>query len=206
MRCELCNKKFSILKTGLCPSCYGGLEPIIYSKHLMDSEHHTFKINVLYSYSGTAKELVYRFKFLKQVDVSKIIITLILQSLDLKNNFDLIVPVPSHPIDEIKRGYSHMDVIAHKISRSSSINYEPILKRCFFPVFRRNQKLRNKKQRIFNKQRFALRPRMTTIKNKRILLLDDVMTTGATIKDCSRLLYNNGADFVEAVCFCLTRL
>ena len=47
---------------------------------------------------------------------------------------------------------------------------------------------------------------MTTIKDKRILLIDDVMTTGATIKDCSRLLYNNGADFVEAVCFCLTRL
>jgi len=138
--------------------------------------------------------------------MSKIIIGLILQSLDIKNNFDLIVPVPSHPIDEIRRGYSHMDIIAHKISGPSSINYEPILKRCFFPVLKRNQKLRNKEQRIFNKGRFSLRPRTSTIKNKRILLIDDVMTTGATIKDCSRVLYNNGANFVEAVCFCLTRL
>ncbi len=206
MRCELCNKKFKTLNVGLCSSCYGRLEPVIYSKHLMDFDRHTFKINVLYSYSGTAQELIYRFKFLKQVDMSKIIIGLILQSLDIKNNFDLIVPVPSHPIDEIRRGYSHMDIIAHKISGPSSINYEPILKRCFFPVLKRNQKLRNKEQRIFNKERFSLRPRTSTIKNKRILLIDDVMTTGATIKDCSRVLYNNGANFVEAVCFCLTRL
>ncbi len=163
-------------------------------------------MSVLYSYTNNTKELIRRFKFSKELGLKKAISALMLESVDLKNDPDLIVPVPSHPIDEIKRGYSHMLITARMLSRMSGIKYRQVIKRNFFPLMKRSQKTKNREQRLRTRPRFSLSIDPKELKGKRILLIDDVTTTGATIKECAQLLLENGAGIVEAVCLALTRL
>lgn len=126
--------------------------------------------------------------------------------MDIKKQADLIVPVPSHPLDEIKRGYSHMSIICKHISRSTGIKNIEALKRMIFPIFKRGQKFKDRTQRLYGKKRFDLRVKPQTIQSKDIILIDDVTTTGATVAECAQVLLEYGAKSVQAICFALTRL
>ena len=126
--------------------------------------------------------------------------------MDIKKQADLIVPVPSHPLDEIKRGYSHMSIICKHISRSTGIKNIEALKRMIFPIFKRGQKFKDRTQRLYVKKRFDLRVQPQMIQSKDIILIDDVTTTGATVAECAQVLLEYGAKSVQAICFALTRL
>ena len=190
----------------LCTSCIKDFEPVLYSKHMMTPQRDTFKINVFYAYTNSIKSIIYKFKFSKELKLFKTIASLILEVVDLKNTPDLIVPIPSHPIDEIKRGYSHMSIVANYLSKLTGIKNINIIKRKIFPLLRRNQKFKDRQQRLNRAKRFSMRINPQNIKSKRILLIDDVMTTGATASECAQLLLNNGAKSVEVICLALTRL
>ena len=209
MKCNLCGQRIFHargLKLRLCTSCLKGLEPVLYSRHMMTLKRDTFKLSVLYSYTDSTKNIIYNFKFSKQLKMLKTISCLMLELLDLKNCPDLIVPVPSHPMDEIKRGYSHMSITANYLSKLTGIKSLDAVKRKFFPVIKRNQKFKSREQRLKGPKKFKLRVDVQKIEQKNILLIDDVTTTGSTVSECSQLLLDNGAKSVQAVCLALTRL
>jgi competence protein ComFC len=191
------------MNIGLCSSCITGIEPIMYSRHIATPEVTYYKSTVLFKYDKTTKSLVSLFKFRKELAQAKTITALMLESLNLNSTPDLIVPVPSHIIDEIKRGFSHMAYIASIISQRTEIPFDMVLAKKLFPLFKRTQKHKGKKQRIKDNNRFYLR-NDSSVKGKNVLLIDDVITTGNTIQECAKILLKNGAKNVEAVCFALT--
>ena len=176
---------------------------MMYSRHIAVEDASYYKSTILFRYDKTTKDLIRFFKFRKETAQAKTNASLILESLNFNNHPDVIVPVPSHTIDEIKRGFAHMAYIASILSKYSEIPFDIALARKLFPIFRRTQKHKGKKQRIAGKNRFYLRSD-STVKNKNILLIDDVMTTGNTIDECAKILLDNGAKKVEAICFALT--
>jgi len=175
----------------------------VYSKHIAVEDASYYKSTILFRYDKTAKDLIQLFKFRRETVQARTIASLILESLNINNHPDVIVPVPSHAIDEIKRGFAHMAYIASILSKHTEIPFDMVLARKLFPIFKRAQKHKGKKQRIANKNRFYLR-RDSSVTNKNILLIDDVMTTGSTIDECAKVLLDNGAKRVEAICFALT--
>ncbi|MEK7077623.1 MAG: ComF family protein [Patescibacteria group bacterium] len=112
-----------------------------------------------------------------------------------KMMFDVIVPVPLHPRRLRERGFNQSVLIAEKISE---ITEKPIadnlIKR---KTYRRPQmEIKNRESRIKNIQNIFESAQNRILHNKTILLVDDVATTGATLKECARVLKNSCASKV----------
>jgi len=106
-------------------------------------------------------------------------------------SFDLICPVPLHPQKAKKRGYNQSDWIAKGMAEVLTIpvNCE-ILKRT---VFTSTQTKKSRQQRWENVKDAFIASQLSNAENKHILVVDDVMTTGATLEACTqKLLEING--------------
>ncbi|MCL6098473.1 MAG: ComF family protein [Bacteroidetes bacterium] len=107
---------------------------------------------------------------------------------------DLIVPVPLHHLKRAERGYNQSDFIAKGIGAELKIPVQTnLLKRNRFTETQTTLSLDERKENV--KDAFSLK-RKKRIPNKNILLIDDVITTGATTAECGRILLQNGASKV----------
>ena len=107
---------------------------------------------------------------------------------------DVVVPVPLHRQRECERGYNQADLIGRPLARRLKVAYRPLL------LVRK--KPRPDKQILSLEERwssvrgaFATRPG-SQVDKLRVLLVDDVMTTGATLDACARALREAGAKSV----------
>ncbi|MEI6092367.1 MAG: phosphoribosyltransferase family protein [bacterium] len=178
----------------------------MYSATIVTIEKNTYRCSALFRYEKNIKKVISLFKFSRELKQAKVCAGLILENINLTFNPDIIVPVPSHPIEEIKRGFSHMNYLSWLISKKLNIPFYPIIGRKLFPIFGRNQKSKDKKQRINSNKKHYIRHDSPDIKGKNILLLDDVMTTGITMNSCADILIQKGASKVHGVSIGLTPL
>ena len=100
---------------------------------------------------------------------------------------DLVVPVPLHPLRLRQRGYNQSEYIARGISEILGI---PVKRKLIRRIkYQRSQTSMNRMERFQNMDGvFCLRKSRIDLQNKNILLVDDIVTTGATLEACSRLL------------------
>jgi ComF family protein len=110
----------------------------------------------------------------------------------LKNEkWDLIVPVPLHPAKERERGFNQAERLARHLSRAMQISVNTTLVRRVKPT--QTQTQLNREERAGNVHAaFAPRGRKK-LNGENIILLDDVLTTGATTSACARVLRKAGA-------------
>jgi ComF family protein len=107
---------------------------------------------------------------------------------------DIVVPVPLHRTRERERGFNQAELIAREVAKRLRLPFKPVL------LMR--TKARPDKHILSNDERwrivrgaFATRPG-SQVDNKRVLLVDDVMTTGATLDACAGALLEAGATSV----------
>ncbi|MBE7173903.1 MAG: ComF family protein [Williamsia sp.] len=107
-----------------------------------------------------------------------------LQSSSLWSGIDVLVPLPLHPAKEKKRGYNQALVLCEGMAAAMNISI------CAQAVLKRSHtESQTKKHRLERWQNMEGRFAVTNpalLENKRVLLIDDVMTTGATIEACGR--------------------
>ena len=110
--------------------------------------------------------------------------------------FDALVPVPLHPRKQRERGFNQADEIALFLARRIRLPRMACLRRIHESPTQtrltRAQRLKNPQGAFEVKSRFD-------IKKKRLLLLDDVFTTGATADACARALKKAGAAYVAVL-------
>jgi len=112
---------------------------------------------------------------------------------------DLILPVPLHPKRLRKRGFNQALVLCRKLYPKSKKIIDPhVLERhqCTIP----QTGLKSTERRRNVKNAFKVES-PEKIKDKKILLVDDVFTTGATVNECARILLKNSAADVEVFTF-----
>ncbi len=110
-------------------------------------------------------------------------------------DFDHITYVPSTMIKRVTRGFNPARILAQELSAGKHIPLVRTLKRRK-SVFTKDQKKSSKTVRFDNAAReFTLIPGID-LRGKRFLLIDDILTTGATINRCAGLLKSAGADLV----------
>jgi len=111
---------------------------------------------------------------------------------------NVVVPVPLYPARQRERGYNQSDLIARPLAKRLSLQFEPRLLVRTKP--RPPQLLLSRSERWKSvRGAYATRPGLV-VDNLRVLLVDDVLTTGATLDSCARALKKAGA----AVVFGLT--
>ena len=113
------------------------------------------------------------------------------RQMDIGDHIDLVLYIPSHRRKEALRGYNQAQLLAKYISQSLDI---PLSRKNLIKIRKtREQSGLNKIERMSNlKKSFQIRDKRE-IKGKNILLIDDIITTGVTLEEASRLLLENGA-------------
>lgn len=110
---------------------------------------------------------------------------------DILKSYDIIVPVPIHRKRENVRGYNQSELIAKEIARKiEEIKYKKVLIKI---KNNKQQSSLEKKERIENVKNAYEIQKGQIIQNKKIVLFDDIYTTGNTVNECSRILKENGA-------------
>ncbi|MCX6173255.1 MAG: ComF family protein [Ignavibacteriales bacterium] len=109
---------------------------------------------------------------------------------------DLIIPIPLHHLKRAERGYNQSDFIAKGMKKILLVPVKSrLIKRVRFTETQTSRNLVERKENI--KDAFALH-RNKLLQNKNVLLVDDVITTGATIAECGRIILESGAANVYA--------
>lgn len=153
----------------------------------------------VFEYTGVVKESLIRFKFYNEPSYYRTYARLIderLNKLSGMNDYQLVMSVPLHKHREFFRGYNQAYLISRELS------YRLKLRECS-GIFRRNrhtetQSLLDKQKRGQNVRGAFTVTKPEKVAGKSILLVDDILTTGSTLEECSRVLKVAGAARVTA--------
>ncbi|MCB5174348.1 ComF family protein [Microvirga lenta] len=153
-------------------------------------------------YDGTASLLVHRLKYNDRLDLAPAMGTMIARAgTELLAEADVIVPVPLHRWRLWRRRFNQAMALAARVSSESGVPCDPFL---LARVKRtRRQVGLTKAQRQENLQgAFRVPPEAKArLHGRRVLLIDDVLTTGATANAASRVLLRGGAASVDILAF-----
>jgi len=148
-------------------------------------------------YDDASKALILRFKHGDQLQAIRTLAPWLTEAgRELIKDADIIMPVPLHRWRFLKRRYNQSALLAMKIGKMAG---KPVLADGLARVRATPPQASQKRDaRIANvKNAFAVRG---DVKGKTILLIDDVMTTGATLNACTDALLKNGAVAVDVLC------
>lgn len=193
--CMACNQVLKGQEQVLCLSCRTDLpytqfhlqEDNIVAKRFwgrVEIAHATALFH--FTKGGKVQQLIHHLKYEDRPDAGIYAGELLGRQLQESHSFgpiDLILPVPLHPKKQRKRGYNQSAAFGQGISKVLKVPLrDDILRRA---VFTESQTHKNRDERWQNvKDVFELAD-ADSIENKHILLVDDVVTTGATLEACA---------------------
>ena len=200
--CSGCGKNLFKNETVICTACIYNLP---YTDFHLDTENAVVKqlwgripVTAAYAFvhfnkGSRVQNLMHQLKYNHKPEVAfKLgeMYGLKIKDSEAAKSLELIIPVPLHPAKQKKRGYNQSEFFAKGLSHSLGI---PVGLHLYRKVFTDTQTKKSRFVRYENmKEVFALR-KHSDIENKHILLVDDVITTGATIEACAQeLLKANG--------------
>lgn len=181
--CPECRKRVHPIKPPRCPGCGGESDGVLAEcRQCLETGNRPWDTAfAAFDYSGVIRELIVQLKFRHRPENGILLAQLAAKgAMDFLTGYDLIVPVPLHFMRQFKRGYNQSAIIARELSTITGIPYRDLLRRRKYtaPQSRQNRHTRLKAL----KNAFILpHAKVESVSGKRILLLDDVFTTGATL-------------------------
>jgi ComF family protein len=142
------------------------------------------------AYEGALRKLIHLFKYSRLRPLDRPLGAMLALALPRGREFDGVVPVPMDWLRRLGRGFNQSELLASAIARRCAIPVIPALRR------RRGTRVQaglTNAQRRHNVARAFTHNRRHDVAGKRLLLVDDVMTTGATAAACARELKRAGA-------------
>jgi len=114
-------------------------------------------------------------------------------------DFSLVMPVPLHPIRLRERGFNQSVILAREIARRLSIPLDFMTLKRY--IYTEPQIHLGKEERLTNVKGVFGVVNKEKILDRNIILIDDVYTTGSTVKECARVLMKSGASSVAVLTF-----
>jgi ComF family protein len=145
------------------------------------------------SYEDTLRELIHLFKYGRMRPLARALGELTARAIPREHRFDLIVPMPLHWRKRWSRGYNQSELLAKEVARRWGVPVKNIVRRVKATAPQAG--LSNSKRRLNVRAAFRMR-KGTNIKGLRVLLIDDVVTTGSTASACASVLKRAGASHV----------
>lgn len=215
--CGMCGK---LEKNWICERCYRNLSRFKVSQNLKNinlynsdtenkagnkEEKYIDKLNLknesyygellyIFPYKSIVRNLILQYKFNNKAYISNLFATIILKDeicYQKINSYDIIIPVPMFEKKKKQRGYNQTELIAEKVVKKLDIKLEinnliKIKNTKVQSTLTADERKENIKNAFFvnNKDK---------IKNKRVIIFDDIFTTGETVNEISRILKDAGA-------------
>lgn len=208
--CRTCSKVLNKGEQWLCTSCLLDMPKSDYWKDKHNPVNQLFwgktqiefaSAFLLFSKGSRYRKLIHSLKYKDDTQSGIELGRLYGQSIALTSRYptiDVIIPVPLHPKKQKKRGYNQADCIAKGLSESMAVPYlSNVLIRT---VNTTTQTKKHKDERWENVKGVFDVQHKEQIQNKHILLVDDVITTGATIEHCALTLKNSADCKVSIAC------
>ncbi len=207
--CPQCGKTLFDFEPCLCTICQGSLPIANFHLRPFDNEL-TSKIQGLtrvnrvmafirFSKKGKSQQLLHQLKYRNKPEIGVEmgrLYGLTLKNTGYQNEWDLIVPVPLHPLKQKRRGYNQSEKFAKGLANVLQIKTEEYLER---KKFTETQTKKSRLQRLENVDEVFDLKEGKSIAGLRVLLVDDVITTGATLCACANVLLAYGAKHVDLV-------
>jgi ComF family protein len=152
-----------------------------------------------YRSRGPVRNVIHDFKYGRQLHVRHLLGRWLADALDdprlAGRRFDMVVPVPLHPTRKRERGFNQAELLAVELNRLRAIPVCDLLQRIRYTT---TQTQFDRMERIENLGgAFRLR-RNCDVQGCRVLLVDDVLTTGSTLSECALVLKKAGVLSVHA--------
>ncbi len=142
------------------------------------------------------RELIHRLKYYGDEPAGRFLgseLGKVVAGFDSTPVWDAIVPVPLHWTRKWSRGFNQSAILARAVSKAAGLPILPVLRR----VKRTKDQTRLSRQERLANVRGAFRV-TKEVEGKKLLLLDDVTTTGATLEECRRVLAEASASQISA--------
>ncbi len=156
-----------------------------------------FDLHFTTPYYQNYKNIVWNLKFGKNTGLAKGMAYLMLEAYFKKNNKipELLGYVPMGILKEKQRGFNQSKLLAYELGNLLNKKVDDILKRKDNVSLYRSKKI-DRNQLVYNSMSIK-----NVVKKKSILIIDDVMTTGSTIREIIRILTSNGYDDLSFLVF-----
>jgi competence protein ComFC len=151
-------------------------------------------VTSLYEYNDAMRDYLHQYKFLQDIALAKVFKYELQNVLKSKKN---IIPIPMHPERKVARTFSHVE----ELLKCARISYSDVLEKKDDETMGE----KSKKERLALSPLFKLKTN-AIIKYEPYLLIDDIYTTGTTLRHAAALLIEAGAKEVEAVTLIRARL
>lgn len=193
-KCVLCRNLLSRNETDLCKACRLELEDFSPSRRNLAFIK---KWTVLWHYDGNVRSSLLRYKFNNARSYSEFYGRMLaMKLLNEGISFDILTWVPISSRRKWKRGYDQVALIANSVGKELGVTPRRLLKKVRHTPAQST--LTGQAQRKANVLGAYQAVPCDELAGKRVLLLDDIITTGATVSECARVLLTAGAG--EVIC------
>lgn len=203
--CPGCNKKLTPDEKAVCGDCLRGILIADDFRLLFEYDKKftsekiikDFYARYVFETDKTLQFIIHALKYQKKFKLGMFLGEILSEGIKTLNwQFDLIVPVPIHHLKKAERGYNQSDYIVKGLSKALDIPYSTkLIKRTKHTESQTHLAMTERAKNVANAFKVK-NPKL--IKGKSFLLVDDVITTGATTQECGRALVSGGAKTVYA--------
>jgi ComF family protein len=191
--CSACANDLPTLPQQRCPQCAQPVQQAGHCGHCLKTNPHYAATIALWAYDFPIDRLIQRLKYRQQLPVARLFSSALRENIaHLPKDIDLILPVPLSAARIKERGFNQAVEFARPLARQLKLPLElHALQRTTHTVPQASLPWKERHKNIRNA--FACSVDFT---GKHILVVDDVMTTGATLNEIARVLKNHGASRV----------
>ena len=195
-RCPFCRRLLQKKETLVCPDCLRSLRRVPESAQRRDIKNITLAVAPL-CYEGDVRASLLRYKFHGVTAYARVYADFIQKCID-ENAFscDSITWVPLSKRRLRTRGYDQAELIARELAKGMGLPCERLLVKTVNN--RAQSRTGSAEARRANAAGVYVCPCPEKVKGKRVLLVDDIITTGATVLECARVLKTAGCGEVYA--------
>lgn len=195
--CEECQAKTEIVSPNVCVYCERDLPSNRTCLHCTEINPNINQMLVWGLHTGPLRQALHKLKYQRDIGLGEMLANHLIRRLsDLAIHIDVVVPVPLGQTRFRQRGYNQASLLARPISLANRVPYRPgAIKRVRDTRTQVGLSVRERRENMAG----AFKADPKQVSGKTILLVDDVMTTGATMESAASALKYAGAHFIVGI-------
>lgn len=195
--CEACQEKVEIISPPICEMCGGNIQTQGLCLDCYQRPHTTKAIRSWAFFNGPLRNAIHKLKYGRDISLGIVMARPIIDLFStLRWEIDIISPVPLGVARMNERGYNQSVLLARPLAMSTGIKFRPqALKRVRETTSQVGLAVKQRHENVHD----AFRSSRREVEGKSVLVIDDVMTSGATLESCAAALFQSGVRSVYAL-------